>query len=189
MIILSQNLLNYDFQIPKNAVLRINLAWIDDLSTLDIVLDKHKNHNIFLDLPIKRTKPPNNKYTLKELVYFFKKHNNIRYFAISNVESEKDLSEYLSIIPKQVTLVPKIESENGIVNIREIVNSLGLEKVVMLDHDDLYSSLLKSGKGAEDFQTLVKQLVDFSAAGNVTLLRTVGVIFSNDEIRHGDYVN
>jgi len=189
MIILSQNLLNYKFQIPKSAVLRINLAWIDDLSTLGNILAKHKDFKIFLDLPIKRTKPPNNKYTLDQLSTYFQKFKNINYLAVSNVESKSDLSTYLSIIPSTVALVPKIESEKGINNIKEIVNSLGSEKVIMLDHDDLYSSLLKDGKGAQEFQLLVKELVNFSADNKVTLLRTVGVIFSDDETRHGDYVN
>ena len=64
MIIISQNLTNYDFPIPKDAIFRINLAWISDLDTLEEILEKHKEHKIFLDLPKNRTKPPNNKYSI-----------------------------------------------------------------------------------------------------------------------------
>jgi len=189
MLIISQNLSNYEVKTPNHAILRINLAWIDDLSNLSNILDSNPNSNIFLDLPIKRTKPPNNKYSLDELSDFFSNYDNIKYFAISNVESKSDLDVYLSIIPKTVSLVPKIESENGIRNIEEITNNLINEKVLMLDHDDLYSSLLKAGKGAEEFKQLVKTLVNFCDNNEIKLLRTVGVIFSDDEKRHGDYVN
>ena len=189
MLIISQNLSNYDVNTPKDSVLRINLAWIDDLNELKRILNLYSDSNIFLDLPIKRTKPPNNKYSLDDLSDFFSNYDNIKYFAISNVESKSDLDVYLSLIPKTVSLVPKIESEKGITNIEEITNSLINEKVLMLDHDDLYSSLLKAGKGADEFKQLVKILINFCDNNEVKLLRTVGVIFSDDEKRHGDYVN
>ncbi len=189
MLIISQNLSNYDVVTPDDSILRINLAWIEDLDELKRILKLYSNSNIFLDLPIKRTKPPNNKYTLQDISKFFYDYNNIKYFAISNVESKLDLEAYLSMIPRKIVLVPKIESEAGIKNISEIVRSLGDEKVLMLDHDDLYSSLLKAGKGAKEFQNLIKELIVFCENNNVKLLRTVGVIFSDDEKRHGGYVN
>ena len=34
MIIVSQNMTNYDVELPKDTILRINLAWINDLETL-----------------------------------------------------------------------------------------------------------------------------------------------------------
>ena len=49
MIIISQNLTNYDFPIPKDAIFRINLAWISDLDTLEEILEKHKEHKIFFE--------------------------------------------------------------------------------------------------------------------------------------------
>ena len=50
-------------------------------------------------------------------------------------------------------------------------------------------SLLKNGKGASEFVELVTDLVNFCTNNNVKLLRTVGIIFSDDEMRVGDYVN
>jgi len=189
MLIISQNLSNYDVITPDDSILRINLAWIDHLDELKRILTLYSDSNIFLDLPIKRTKPPNNKYTLQDISQFFYDYENIKYFAISNVESKLDLAPYLSLIPKNVVLVPKIESEAGIKNIEEIIQNIGDEKVLMLDHDDLFSSLLKAGKGAEEFQDLIKELIYFCDKNEVRLLRTVGVIFSDDEKRHGGYVN
>ena len=211
MFIISQNLSKYGY-IPKSSVLRINLAWIYDLNELKRILTKYPDSKIFLDLPKGRTKPPNNKYTLQDIECFFKDYKNIAYFAISNVESNSDLEPYKSIIPNKVTLVPKIESKMGVKNMADIIKGLGDEKIVMLDHDDLYSSLVKSKMCGTDrripsdyfsdkdgeapnwdcsgeFSELVKELIDFCEINDVKLLRTVGVIFSDDEKRYGDYVD
>ena len=67
MLIVSQNMTNYDVSLPDNVIYRINLAWINDLETLKTILETHKNHSIFLDLPKNRTKPPNNKYSMDEI--------------------------------------------------------------------------------------------------------------------------
>ena len=113
---------------------------------------------IFLDLPINRTKPPNNKYTLNEIIEIIKTHTNIEYFAISNVESKNDLSEYIEKLPNSITLIPKIESHIGIENIEEIAKSLDYKsRVMMLDHDDLYSNLLKSKQPLEKFTVYINQ--------------------------------
>ena len=61
MRIFSQNLINYNIPIPNNSIFRINLAWINSLNELNSILKKHKHSEIFMDLPIGRTKPPNNK--------------------------------------------------------------------------------------------------------------------------------
>ena len=110
MIIISQNLTNYDVDIPEDAVFRINLAWINNLRELQTILEKHRTRKIFLDLPTNRTKPPNNKYSIDELIPIIKSNKNIKYFAISNINSAEDLNMYTNIIPEDVILVPKIES-------------------------------------------------------------------------------
>ena len=63
MLIVSQNLSNFDITIPQNAVFRINLAWINALEDLKQILEKHSQHDIFLDLPLNRTKPPLKSYS------------------------------------------------------------------------------------------------------------------------------
>ena len=64
------------------------------------LLEKHKNHSIFMDLPIGRTKPPNNSYSIDELGELFKNYKNIKYFAISNAKQlpAEPIGVVLSII-------------------------------------------------------------------------------------------
>ena len=47
MLVVSQNLTNFDVNLPKDTIYRINLAWISDLDTLKKILEKHKTHKIF----------------------------------------------------------------------------------------------------------------------------------------------
>lgn len=42
MLIISQNASNYDIPIPKNAVYRINLAWVNSIEELEKLLKKHE---------------------------------------------------------------------------------------------------------------------------------------------------
>ena len=189
MLIVSQNITNYDLPIPENAIFRINLAWVNSMDELEKLLDSHKTRQIFLDLPINRTKPPNNRYKLDEITQIIKNHNNIKYFAISNVNSSKDLDPYIQLIPKNIVLVPKIESPKGISNVSEIVNAIPTqEKILMLDHDDLFSALTKLNESPSKFKDYINELVEFCKENNTTLLRTVGVIFSDNETRISQYI-
>jgi len=189
MLIISQNLSNYEISLPDDSVYRINLAWINNLDELKILLAKHSSHKIFLDLPINRTKPPNNKYTLNDLVPILQSNSNVKYFAVSNVNSKKDLEPFQKIVPPSISIIPKIESATGINNIKEIIDELKYEKkIIMLDHDDLYSSLARSNEPTSNFKNYINDLIDFCKNNNVILLRTVGVIFSDDEERTTQYI-
>ena len=190
MLIASQNLTNYGVPVPENTIYRINLAWTNTLDELKILLEKHKTHDIFIDLPIHRTKPPNNKYSLEDIIPIFQSNPNVKYLAISNVESSNNLKKYLDLLPQSITLIPKIESPIGVNNIEEIMNSIpSNQKIVMLDHDDLYSSMLKNNEPSTNFVSYVNKLVKYCTKNNVILLRTIGVIFSDDEKRITEYVN
>jgi citrate lyase beta subunit len=189
VIITSQNLVNYKINLPNDAIFRINLAWCDTIIEFENILKKHKNNDFFVDLPIKRVKPPNNKYTIEDLIPIIKLHEHIRYFAISNVESSNDLKKYIEILPDHVTIVPKIESPQAIENIEDIVSVLLNEKILMLDHDDLFSSILKQNRPTSDFKKSIKNLVEFCEKNNVKLLRTIGVVFSDSEKRISNYIN
>ena len=68
MLIVSQNISNYDISFSSNVVYRINLAWINNIQELEELIKKHHKQNIFLDLPINRIKPPNNKYSLDDII-------------------------------------------------------------------------------------------------------------------------
>tara|TARA_Y100000310_G_scaffold310656_1_gene356131 strand:+ start:3854 stop:4423 length:570 start_codon:yes stop_codon:yes gene_type:complete len=188
MLIFSQNLANYGLPIPEDAIFRVNLAWVNSLKELEVILGKHRSHQIFLDLPASRTKPPNNKYDIDDLIPIIKSNPNIKYFAVSNIHSVDDLKIYLDTIPKHVTIVPKIESADGVANVEQITDALGNNKILMLDHDDLYSSITKSKQPALKFLECFNKLVDYCNNHNVVLLRTIGVIFSDQERRITDYV-
>tara|TARA_B100001758_G_C18263734_1_gene532485 strand:- start:184 stop:753 length:570 start_codon:yes stop_codon:yes gene_type:complete len=188
MLIASQNITNYDVNLPKDVVFRINLAWINDLESLKNILETKSENKIFIDLPKNRTKPPNNRYTMNEIKPILESYSNIKYFALSNVDSAEYLAEYLNYIPKNIVVVPKIESHLGIKNIEEITKLLGNEKIVMLDHDDLYSSMLKKNDDPKNFQVYIQSLIDFCKQNDVMLLRTVGVIFADSEKRVSEYV-
>jgi len=189
MLIVSQNLSNYDIEIPKNSIFRINLAWVNTIEQLQDILNKHLEHDIFLDLPLNRTKPPNNSYSISELTPILKNFKNIKFFAISNVDSDSILAKFLDEIPSNIQIVPKIESPEGIKNIELIVNKLNYEKkILMLDHDDLFSALKKIGKPESEFVDYIDRLTNFCNDHDVILLRTVGVIFSDSEKRITQYI-
>ena len=184
MIIVSQNATNYDVKFPENCIYRINLAWCDNLDELKRILEKHHDHNIFLDLPIGRIKPPNNRYSLEEIIPVMKQFNNVKYFAVSNVESSDDLKSFIELIPKGTTIVPKIESPDAVNNIKSITDVLpNSKKMVMLDHDDLFSSLIRKKENKDKFKEYIEKLGKFCEENEIKLLRTVGVIFSDDEKR------
>ena len=190
MLIVSQNISQYSISFPNDVIYRINLAWINNLQELERLLKKHDKQKIFLDLPINRIKPPNNKYSLDDIVSILNSYENIKYFAISNVNNANDLESYNDLIPKNVTIVPKIESPDGISNVSEIVQAIpGQEKILMLDHDDLFSALTKLAEPPSNFKNYINELVEFCKENNITLLRTIGVIFSDEEKRITEYVN
>ena len=189
MLLISQNIKNhYNLEFPDDVVLRINLAWCNNLEELKEKLSNEKNAKFFLDLPQGRIKPPNNKYSLEEMIPILESNKQIRYLAVSNVEGKNDLQPFLDKLPDHINIVPKIESTNSILNIKEICNALKTEeKVVMLDHDDLFSSIIRKNENKNNFQKYIRKLIDFCEKENISLLRTVGVMFSDDEKRTTQY--
>ena len=189
MLLISQNIKNhYNLEFPDDVVLRINLAWCNNLEELKEKLSKEKNAKFFLDLPQGRIKPPNNNYSLEEMIPILESNKQIKYFAVSNVEGKNDLQPFLDKLPDHINIVPKIESPNSILNIKEICDALKTEeKVVMLDHDDLFSSIIRKNENKNNFQKYIRKLIDFCEKENISLLRTVGVMFSDDEKRTTQY--
>ena len=115
-------------------------------------------------------------------------NENVKFFAVSNVESANDLKEFLEKVPNRISIVPKIESPNGVLNIDEICTALkSKEKVVMLDHDDLFSNIVRNNEEKANFQMYIKKLDIYCQEKNISLLRTVGVVFSDDERRLTQY--
>ena len=131
MLVIS-NHLDGKIPIPKEAVIRINLAWIKSVEEAREIIKNCKN-NIYLDYPDGRTKPPKPTITFAEALEL-SKMDKVKYFAISNAEN----IDLLSDIKEKVTceLVPKIETGVGVKIIDDIIK-LGI-KMIMLDKDDLY---------------------------------------------------
>ena len=166
---------------PSDVIYRINLAWINTVDELSEILSKHKNRKIFLDLPIRRTKPPENRYSIDDLTPIIKNFSNIRYLAVSNVNSKDDVLDIQNKLSDNITLVPKIESILGIVNIKSIIDSIkSKKKIIMLDHDDLYRSIEKNNELISKFQNSINTLIEFCKENGIILLRTRGVIFADD---------
>ena len=189
MLIISQNASNYGIPFPSETVYRINLAWVNSIEELEKLLQKHQDQQIFLDLPKGRVKPPNNRYTLEDLFSIINTNKNIKYFAVSNVNSSEDLNIYIKVIPNEISIVPKIESPAAVSNIKNIVDAIpGDKKTIMLDHDDLYSNLIKNNESSSKFTEYIATLKEFCDKNNIVLLRTIGVIFSDEEKRTTQYV-
>jgi len=188
MLLISQNIGKYDLKIPKETVLRINLAWCNSLKELEDKLAENKESEFFIDLPIGRIKPPNNAYSFEDIIPIINRNPHIKYLAVSNVENKNDLVPFQDKLPDHINLVPKIESPIAILNIKEICDSLKTEKkIVMLDHDDLFSSIIRNNENKNSFQEYIKKLINYCENNNISVLRTIGVAFSDDEKRITQY--
>ena len=183
MFLVSQNLTNYmDF--PDKTVIRINLAWVENLVSLEEAINSFDNE-IYLDLPIGRTKPPNNSYSIDDLKKIIDNHKNIKYLAISNVESANHILPYINLFGQILSIVPKIETKRGIDNIDNICSAFIDKKIIMLDHDDLFSDLIRLKIPSSEFFSYIEKLADYCSKNSVKLLKTRGVIFSDeDEYRY-----
>ena len=98
MLLVSQNAGNYDIKLPNDAVFRINLAWCNSIDELEEKLSSNKESDFFIDLPVGRIKPPNNRYTLDDMIPIIKTHPNVKFFAVSNVDSKN--GDFLILVPK-----------------------------------------------------------------------------------------
>ena len=58
----------------------------------------------------------------------------------------------------------------------------------MLDHDDLFSKIIKNNESIDSFQNYIQKLSDYCNSNKIILLRTIGVIFSDEEKRISDYI-
>jgi len=131
MRVISQNIANYGIDVPKDAVFRVNLAWCSSINELKNILEKYPNNDLFLDLTKGRVKPPNNKYSLDELIPIILAFRQIKFMAISNIESSSDLEIFIKKIPNHVILVPKIESPTAINEISGFISLAAHNKPIM----------------------------------------------------------
>lgn len=185
IILVSQNLLKYDIDIPLDAILRMNLAWHKDLRSARELIEEYQTYDVFLDVPIGRKKPPNFEHNFEEIRLLIHDFPNIKYVAISNVESAKDVKYFQERIFEKpaIKIVPKIETYAGVENSKSIIGALNYKPaILMLDHQDLYSDLVRLNK-----EVYYLNIVDFLMAvckrKGAKLLRTIGIVFSTEEVK------
>jgi len=161
-MIISNNLIG-KMPISDNAIIRINLAWIKSKKEAKKLLDKSK-HEIYLDYPSGRTKPPTPVITLTEAIEIAN-HPNVRYFAMSNCENPYDIYEIVQKL--DVDFVAKIETERGVKNMQSI-REAGASKF-MLDKEDLYVNV---GCDNDKYNDLIKE-----ARKHKGVMELQGVVF------------
>lgn len=176
--IVSQNLVKSNLHFPEDAILRVNLAWHKDLESVKHMLMEHRRHGIFLDIPIGRKKPPNHNHDLNDIADMANNFQNVKYVAISNVESPQDIVYYGEKFKAKI--VPKIETLKGTLNLSSILDAMNYRpQVIMLDHEDLFSNLVHLKKEGS-YLDIVDDLIGVCRKNNAHLLRVKGIIFSDE---------
>ena len=178
LLIISQNLTKSDLHLPKHAILRINLAWHKDLESIKTMLAEYPDNEIFIDIPVGRKKPPNHSHDAEEIAEIVNSFENVKYVAISNVEKVSEINLYQKKFKARI--VPKIETLKGTINLNSIINTLNYRPgIIMLDHEDLFSNLVKLGKET-DYLDIIARVVKVCKVKKSQLLRVKGIIFTND---------
>ena len=173
MLIVSNHLLDKtDLQFPDHAVMRVNVAWIKDLPELHEVLNRI-THDVYLDYPQGRTKPPKPVITLQDTIATAHQFPHIKHFAVSNVEDPEDIFRIKEQLPSSIGIVPKIETERGIRNLEEIVHKIQ-NRYIMFDKEDLY---LDVERDTEKFQSLIELTRKKSKELGIEILELHGVVF------------
>ena len=162
-IIISNNLIG-KIPVLDSSIVRINLAWVDNYEAAQRLLNE-SNHQIYLDYPDGRKKPPQPKISLTEAIKL-SSHPKVKYFALSNAEDIDKLSNIKNQIDCE--LVPKIETEKGVKIIPRMIE-MGI-KMIMLDGDDLYVDVKCDGAKYESLKQEVRSY-------DLTVLELQGVIF------------
>jgi citrate lyase beta subunit len=177
LFIVSQNLVKSNMKFPKDTILRVNLAWHRDLESVRTMLLEHADHDIFLDIPVGRKKPPNHKHDVDDISKISNSLPNVKYVAISNVEEPGDIHYHAEKF--RANIVPKIETYKGVMNVSKIMDAMNYDpKVLMLDHEDLFSNLIHL-KREHEYLDVVENLIDACKNSGARLLRVKGIIFSD----------
>lgn len=147
-------------KIDTDYVTRVNLAWVKPGEAREVL--GGISGDVYLDYPSGRTKPPKPKMTIDEAIDLANEFN-VRYFAVSNVESVDEIKKIKSRITSE--FVPKIETVKGVKNINEIALEVDM---IMLDKEDLYVNC-----GGNKYEELIEEV----RKADVSILELIGVIF------------
>ena len=175
MILLSNHLLTLEeFKNVDNVVVRINMAHVKDKTELKKFVNI--NSDVFLDYPKGRSKPPVPTLHVPDALEMMLKYPNIKYFAVSNIETPSEVKMISSVLPKHVSFVPKIETLEGVINLASIFET-GCVNHIMLDAEDLYTDV---NNDTELYLQLKERVKNTCKTYNVELLELYGVIFKGD---------
>lgn len=103
MRIISQNVTNYGISVPEDTIFRINLAWCDSINSLETVLKRHENDEIFLDLPARLDKESSEHHEIKPK--FSAEENNYLKKGLYALQ----LRHWLKIFPRENILILSTE--------------------------------------------------------------------------------
>lgn len=169
-ILWSNNLIRQNIWPPtcitSNVIVRINLAWHNNLAKLKKEI-KALEYPIMLDYPHNRVKPAEKGISFLNAAKLTKL-KNVEYFAYSNAEWPKQMENLRKMLP-EIKIVPKIETRVGVKNIIKIVRSAKTD-MVMLDTEDLYHD------AKEEYLHWLK-IFDYKTK-NLKVFRLQGVVFT-----------
>ena len=179
LLIISNHVTKVGMSFPKDAIIRINTAWVNSKEELVKILNDaiETGHKVFLDYPSGRVKPPAPVLSIMEVIEISKTFKDIiMFFAFSNAENRDFIQLVRQAVPSNIMLVPKIETSLGIINFDEIIES-AKTRVIMLDKEDLYVNV---GSDVQTFNQLVDDVKEQCQLAEVTCLELKGVVFSHD---------
>jgi hypothetical protein len=171
MIIISNNMLGR-MPIPEDVVIRVNLAWYETFKEAADAL-KGIKHEVYLDFPSGRTKPPTPTIVMHEALELVNRFKP-KYFALSNSENPELLETIKEAMPHETELVPKIETVAGVMALEQM-GRIGI-RTVMLDREDLYRD---AGHSNRLLFFLEKELKDTAKVWGIDILKLSGVVFTD----------
>ncbi len=173
MLLISNHLLSKKLSIPNDAIVRINIAWIKDIPALKKALDI--DHDICVDFPEGRAKPPVPTISFYDVLQVIRNFGNVRYLAVSNIESGNIAHLFSQSLPEDVKFIPKIESMAGINNFDDIQEQC-LPEHIMLDTEDLFTDV----KGhIETYNLYMRKIREKCDVYKIKILNLAGVVFSD----------
>lgn len=172
MLLISNYVKSY-VKFPRNATVRINMAWIKDTGELSKALDENKNMKVFLDFPQNRSKFPKPVLNLNDACEACNNYPQIKYFAVSNVEEVENIKSIQMKIPTMVEFVPKIETFKGVMNLASLIYHCDIN-TIMLDKEDLLSDVKKDN---DEFYRCVEHVRGVCKGLEVKVLELKGVVF------------
>ena len=172
MILISNHLLYMENHVEfhPDSVIRINVAWVENTEQLRKFLDIP--YDVMIDYPEGRTKPPKPTMTYIQTLNIVKTFLNVKYVAVSNIESGNVAALYKNSI-WDISFVPKIETARGADNIVDIIEQSQSE-YVMIDTEDLFLDV----KGnVTEYELKYNYITSQCGFKGVKILKIQGVIF------------